>query len=212
MQDYLSMNRKAYNHAANEYAARLQEYTESDVRLLQPFISYMQQVFPRSHILEPGPGSGLALHMFDAAGFQTSAVEIAENIIEVARRNSSNTQFIHDDFLQHELGDQKFEGVFAKAFIHLFPKDDAVRIVKKIYTMLPDRGGLFVATTIHEKSSEGYEEKLDYDDTPVRYRKKWTEQELMDLFRDGWDVINANPNQERGKQWLALTLAKKAAH
>ncbi len=209
MKDYISANKKAYNALAKQYADRISEYEKSDATLIAPFINYLKTNFTNVRVLELGPGSGLALRFFQSDGFTTTAIEVANEIIKVARQTSPSTKFINDDFLKHNFSNQKYEGVFAKAFIHLFPKVDAELVLDKIYDLLVPRGAFFLATTIHIKPSEGYEQKSDYAKSPPRFRKKWTEAELMEALGNKWGVINTSYNQERGKNWIALTLAKK---
>ena len=209
MKDYIRVNQKAYNVAAEEYAERSGEYEDRDKELIAPFVDYLKNSFQHARVLELGPGSGLALKIFTANGFETTAIEVAEKIIDVARQVSPNTDFIHDDFLSHNFNKQVFDGVFAKAFIHLFPKQDAIEVLNKIHSLMPAGGALFLATTVHESSSEGFEEKTDYDTSPVRFRKKWTSDELHQALANKWEIIEENYNEERNKTWLALTLIKR---
>lgn len=209
MSDYLAINKAAYDLAAIEYGDRIAEYQERDKQLLEPFISYLESHFGSPSILELGPGSGLAVKMFTERGIHTTAIELSEKIIDVARTTSPSTDFINDDFLAYNFDGKRFDGLFAKAFIHLFPKDDALRVLAKIHDLLNEDGVLFLATTVHDQSSEGLEEKSDYDTTPVRFRKKWTANELHEALADNWSVLDENYNEERGKVWLALTLVKK---
>ena len=172
--------------------------------------AYLKKEYATIDVLELGPGSGLALRMFSENHFSSTAIDISGKIIEVAKRNSPNSNFIKANFLEHDFGDTTFSGIFAKAFIHLFPKNDAIAVLDKIYKLTAPRGCFFIATSIHNEPSEGYEEKSDYADSPIRFRKKWTEDELMLAVRDKWTILDKNYNQERGKSWLALTLSKKS--
>lgn len=206
--DYLTANENAYNKLADQYAQRIYDYTDKDVPLLQPFMKQLKARFDRPNVLELGPGSGLALRMFEEEGFSTTAIEIAAQIIEVSRKTSPHTEYIHDDFLRHDFGDASYDGIFAKAFIHLFPKEDALKVLDKIYNMASRNGVLFIATTSHKVASEGYEEKADYEDSPKRFRRKWTEHELLEALGTRWSVVHRHYSEDRGKQWMAFTLVK----
>ena len=151
----------------------------------------------------------MALRFFEKAGFGTTAIEIAEEIINNAQVISPKTTFINDDFLTHNFMDQKYQGIFAKAFIHLFPKVDAQAVIVKIHDLLSPNGAFFITTTLHSKPMEGYKGKADYSDSPPRFRKRWTEMELMESLGNKWKIMDKNYNQERGKNWIALTLVKK---
>jgi ubiquinone/menaquinone biosynthesis C-methylase UbiE len=209
MKDYLVTNEAAYDIAAEEYANRIDEYIDSDVALIAPFIGYLKKEFTNVRVLELGPGSGLALKMFEDNNFSCTAIDISAGIIRVARQIAPNTQFIKADFLDHDFNNEQYSGIFAKAFIHLFPKSDAIEVFNKIYNMLEPNGCFFLATTVHNESKEGYEEKADYDKSPVRFRKKWTEGELIEILGDRWELVAKNFNQERDKSWISLTLSKR---
>lgn len=208
MKDYLQVNKEAYNQLANQYTERTKRYVESDKLVLQPFIKEIKHLDPNPKILELGPGSGLALQMFTREGFNTTAIDIAEEIIKNACIASPDTIFIHDEFLTHDFGIQTFDGVFAKAFIHLFATPDATEVIKKIHALLKENGVAFISTTVHDKSEEGYREKTDYKNSPKRYRKKWTEEELLETFSKSWTILHKNYHQVDDKSWLALVLRK----
>lgn len=208
MQDYLSANKFAYNHLADEYSRRVNEYKKKDIDLMATFIQNIKSKNNHASLLELGPGSGLALQIFQDNGFLTTAIDIADNIIQVAKKASPTTIFINDDFLHYDFGNKKYDAICAKAFLHLFPKHDAQKVINKISSLLAKGGFLFVATTIHELPSEGYETKADYENSPKRYRKKWTEIELISEFSHNWRIIEKNYNTDRSKHWIALTLEK----
>lgn len=210
MKDYIAANEHAYNALAAQYKQRLEEYVESDAPLLAPFINGLIARFAHPRVLELGPGSGLALRIFEEAGLQTTAIELAQEIVSVAGETSPNTTFIHGDFLDHDFDAMSFQGIFAKAFIHLFPKNDAIQVLEKVHSLTTRNGLFFISTTVHAEPSEGYERKSDYANSPKRFRKKWTERELLEALNLGqkWQVVDKNYNEERNKNWLALTLQK----
>ena len=209
MKKYLVVNKDAYNNLADQYKSRLNEYKFKDKVLLATFINLAKTKADRAEVLELGPGSGLALQIFEEEGMRTYAIDIADKIIAVAKHSSPNTTFINDDFLQHDFGTKKFDAICAKAFLHLFPNDDAHTVLNKIADLTQENGALFLATTIHDAPTEGYEEKHDYSESPRRYRKKWTEAELLEALTHTWRIVEKNYNTERSKRWLALTLQKK---
>lgn len=193
---------------AGQYEDRINEYISSDPTLIKPFVDALKSRFNRINLLELGPGSGLALKFFEDEGFDTTAIELSNEIILVAKNTSPKSTFIHSNFLTHSFGPKVYQGIFAKAFIHLFPKNDAIKVLDKIHSLTARDGLFFISTTVHNTASEGYEKKADYLDSPHRYRKKWTEAELMLALNRNWQLLDKNYNNERGKNWLALTLSK----
>ena len=105
----------------------------------------------------------------------------------------------------------KFEGIFAKAFIHLFPKEDAIIVLKKIFNMLEEKGIAFIATTVHERSEEGFFEKSDYNKKLKRFRKRWTEEELLEeIKKAGFTIKDKDYHIEpdKKKKWINLVVVK----
>lgn len=211
MKDYISINKKAYDKLAKEYQTRMKRYVKSDHVITTPFIDYLKKVFPKVKVLELGPGSGLNLSFFEKERFSTWAIDISKNIIQVSKKNSPKTTYMLGDFLEYNFKELRFEGIFAKAFIHLFPTKDALKVFEKIKKLLVSDGLLFLATTIHPKPEEGYFEKEDYEAKLKRFRKKWTEKELIETLRKmGFKIIHKDYHRPRNenKVWINILLKK----
>ena len=209
MKNYLEINKNAYEQAANEYQERIKDYKVSDIRIMQPFIDYIKSKFKDAKILELGPGSGLGLKILSKAGFKTTAIEISPKMIEVAKQTSPETEFINDDFLSHDFENSKYEGIFAKAFIHLFPKSEAKKVLTKIKNLLNKDGAAYITTTLHNASDEGFMEKEDYSNKPRRFRKKWTERELLETIGlSGFKIVlkEHHIEEKRNKLWICLII------
>jgi len=59
-------------------------------------------------------------------------------MLEVSRKISSNTRYILGDFLTYDFEELKYNGIYAQAFIHLFPREDVKKVLKKIFNLLED--------------------------------------------------------------------------
>ncbi len=204
--DYASAHKQIYDDLADEYVARdavLAPTTRAGVDFILP------HMVPNSAVLELGCGSGLAAKMLSDEGHAVTVVEISPKMIEVARRCSPTTTYMEGNFLTIEL-DTKFDVVFAFAFLHLFPKSDAIRVIKKAHSLLKD-GGLFYATTTKEKGSkEGWEANSDYKNKLARYRKRWTQEEFeQTLLENGFKVEALNlVDDPFGKVWMDYVMRK----
>ena len=209
MKDYVKVNQKVYDRLAREYNERLKDYMISDRKITAPFINYLKDKFDNATILELGPGSGLCLSYFEFEGFQTTAIDISKEILSVSKKNAPKTKYLFGDFLEYDFGTSKFEGIFAKAFIHLFPKKDALFVLRKILGLLTKNGVAFIGTTIHKKSEEGFFEKSDYKEKLKRFRKKWTEKELIEeVEKVGFKILKKAHHSEpdKNKNWINLLL------
>ena len=97
--------------------------------------------------------------------------------------------------------------MFAKAIIHLFPKPDALRVLAKIRNILKQDGIFYVTTTLESSTAECLRPKQDYDGSIVRFRRSWTQEELLASVEDnGFRIIETGYNEEqnRGKRWFNI--------
>jgi SAM-dependent methyltransferase len=206
------INRVAYDSLAIEYKSRIETYkilAECRATVV-PFIKLVTSKFGKgSRVLEIGPGSGLDILDFCSAGFETTGIDISANMIDVAKETSPKSMFINDDFLKHDF-DCDFHGVFARAFIHLFPKCIAIDMLNKMKRILVDGGVLFLGTTEHDHSSESVSIKEDYNSDMPRYRKRWTRAELESCISDvGMKTEKIYYHREsEQKNWIMLIATK----
>jgi ubiquinone/menaquinone biosynthesis C-methylase UbiE len=162
-------------------------------------------------ILEVGPGSGEVLEFLEANGCRTVAVELSEKMASVARVRAQKTIFVINDINNIQFATGQFEGIYAGALIHLFPLSDAIKLIENFYSWLKPNGILFVNTTTHQYSDEGVYEKVDYGGSIRRFRRKWTETELLSVLQDSKfkivDRITTN-EEDRQKEWIAFICQK----
>jgi len=182
-----SISNNTYDSLAQEYENRVEEYrpiTEKAVSLFIPYIKTGKKV------LDVGCGVGLALEIFKQRGFSITGIDISRRMIESTRKRNKNGKFILGNFLSLDLGQQLFDGVYMSAFLHLFPKEKAVNVLKRTYRILKPKGVLFIATTKSMISKEGMEIKSNYPGKLQRFRKYWTEKELKNfIIENGFKII-----------------------
>jgi SAM-dependent methyltransferase len=219
MKEYIRVNRDSYdilyeeyNRRANARSIKKSDYEESAESLGGPILSRAKLQFKSISVLEIGPGSGEMSSFFDKNGCGTMAVELSPKMAEIAKNRSPNTLFILGDILETEFCENQFEIIYAGAVIHLFPLNDAIELLKKIYNWLKPNGFLFINTTIHAVSAEGYEIKPDYGTKIKRFRRKWKEMEFLTALIDSnfkiLDRMFTN-EKDRGKEWVAYICVKE---
>lgn len=214
MEEYLKINKKAYNKLSIEYLSRTidrSEFEEKPESLANSILKFFISNSPKK-ALEIGPGSGEILECFEKNGCRTIAVDISPKIIEIAKKKSPNTIFINSNILEVNFHKNQFEIIYAGALIHLFPLVDARKLIKNIYCWLNYDGILFINTTINEDSTEGYFIKEDYMGKIKRFRRKWTENDFETLIiESNLEIIEKIYTEEfdRGKKWVALICKKK---
>src|SRR5437016_6234013 len=128
-----------------QYASRSLEYALPDILLIAPLVEYLRSIFSarKCNILDIGPGSGLNMRMFAERGFKVTGIDISETVIKNIHNADPSMKLIHGDFLSTSLK-QRYHGIFSKASLHLFPAKDGHRYLQKCYSLLVNRGMLYV--------------------------------------------------------------------
>lgn len=209
---YITVNRRAYDELASEYRERAGADRIRDAKIIAPMATYLKERFGEgARILDIGPGNGVNLAMFQELGFRVSGIDLSSRMIEVAREFCPTADLRLGNFLTSPYSPASFEGVFSKASIHLFPKKDAVLVLRKVADILVDNGMLYVTTTVSHAPNEAYSEKRDYLSSAVRYRKSWTPMELLKAIADAGLTVYAqghNTEEDRCKHWFNVWATK----
>lgn len=202
-------HREAYDAAAQEYEERvesLREITNDCVRILRSHLP------GRGTVLDVGCGVGLMVQTLQNAGFQAEGIDLSPRMVTYSRARNPNSPIYEEDFSSFH-APHAYTCVTALAFIHLFPSKQAHEILRKIYELLKPRGVLYIGTTKSERSSEGWEEKRDYQNAIRRFRKHWTEEEFRTaLTRANFKILAYHELADPfGKVWMDV-VAQKSFH
>lgn len=215
-QEYIDVNRQAYDKFANQHAERCNKISKGELsddfwkellaeQLVKPDII--------NNVLEIGPGTGRMLKILENdLNCRTVAVELSGEMIKYAREKSPNTIFIEDNILNIKFVDNTYDAIFMGAVIHNFPKKDAEKLLKLVYSWIKPTGKILIYTTIHDKAEEGYYEKSDYNGNIVRFRKKFTEEELKLMLEESkFNIVYKMYDDEpdRNKKWVTYIVEKQ---
>jgi 2-polyprenyl-3-methyl-5-hydroxy-6-metoxy-1,4-benzoquinol methylase len=206
--DFADLNRRAYDDLAEEFRSKIAVRKKNSDHIVRNFLDALQGRFgngPRT-ILEIGPGAGYLSQTLTSHGHTVTAIEFSEKMATVFREVAPKTPIIVDDFSAHDFGTKRFEGILAVAFIHLFPKEVASRVLEKVRQLLTPQGIVYIGTTIHEVSDEGVFPKRNFNGNVVRFRKRYTRDEFEQLLTDaGFEIIRRkdyHDQEEPGKVWM----------
>ncbi len=206
-------NRLAYDALADEYRKRAAVDRIKDIPLIAPFVSYLTRTFGRGcRVLDIGPGNGVNLEMFHEAGLNVVGVDISPEMLEVAKENCPDAELHLGDFLEVPFAPGAFHGVFAKASLHLLPKAEALRAIRKVHDILVKNGMFYITSTVEYDSEEGYFAKADYPGQLTRFRKHWRPGELSTavagsgfvIYKDSYDF-----EADWRKQWYNIWATKE---
>ena len=133
--DYIFINKSTYDVVAYESYGRQLQRSGSIRQLIARYICCLELGYgpgPYS-LLELGPGAGVAILTLTQAGYEVTAIELSGQTALLAQQTAPRAKVITGEFLSFDFGKERFDGICAIAFIHLFPQVDAVRVLQKIH-------------------------------------------------------------------------------
>ncbi len=206
MKKLLLSHKKTYDALAEEYEARVEELRPVTEDLMSYFSSYVK---PGGKVLDIGCGIGLVIDVLNRKGFKASGIEISSRMANYARERNPDTDILVGDFISTRFN-KKFDGVVAFAFIHLFPKEQILKILHKISLVLSPGGVALISSTESPESKEGWYAKEDFNKKEKRFRKFWTETELRkSIQKAGFKVLDLKKfNDPFGKIWMDFFVQK----
>ena len=97
-------------------------------------------------LLELGSGSGYDSVYLADHGFDVTAIDVSEDVIELSKKIHVNSKvnFIAVDFFQDST-DKKFDVIYDRGFLHNY-KNRLQEIFEKLNTLLTDNGKLIIIT------------------------------------------------------------------
>jgi 2-polyprenyl-3-methyl-5-hydroxy-6-metoxy-1,4-benzoquinol methylase len=97
-------------------------------------------------LLELGSGSGYDSVYLADHGFDVTAIDVSEDVIELSKKIHVNSKvnFIAADFFQGST-DKKFDVIYDRGFLHNY-KNRLQEIFEKLNTLLTDNGKLIIIT------------------------------------------------------------------
>ena len=217
MKDYVQINKAVYDALAKEYAFRrdnLSEYSESAEYLGG---SLLQKVSKRDclNVLEIGPGAGQILKYFEDNGCRTIGVELSQEMTHLCRIQSPNSIIINGDIADINFMPEQFDLIYMGALIHLFPVEDATTLLKNVWKWLKYDGFIFVNTTCHSISQEGFSKKKDYSKQILRFRRYWREEDFERFISENnFSIVEKlyTYERDRRKKWVARIGKKDGIH
>lgn len=127
---------------------------DHDVRQnIDALLSHIAQA-PPLELLDFGCGPGRDLMQFTALGHHVTGLEGAPQLAAMARQHSGCT-VLEQDFLQLDLPDAHFDGVFANAVLFHIPSQALPRVLADLYATLKP-GGVLLCSNPHGNGQEGW--------------------------------------------------------
>lgn len=161
-------------------------------------------------IFEIGSGDGTNAKFIESLGFKVTASDTADDFIEATQKQGVKTikfNAIEDDF------PEKYSAIFCwRVFVH-FTKEDALKIIKKVYDTLEDKG-IFVFNAINREIKTVDNEWVDFEGEyhmgAERYYNYFSKKELDDIIQQTKFQIELFRKEggDNNNKWLVYVLKK----
>lgn len=198
--DIKNINQRAYDYLAPKYEEKADMVYKDKMDTVKQFTKFIKT---GKRVLDLGCGVGIDSSIFNQLGYQTTCLDISEQMAKFAKLRNPDSEIIVGDFEKIKF-EHNFDGIFAQAFIHLFPKKDVQNIIKKIKESLVYGGVAYISTTISDTSREGIFRKNSFKNKLPRFRRFWTKKELREAINlSGMEIIDQyDTTCVRDKKWM----------
>ena len=176
--DISQVARETYDSLADEYETKVDERRKI---CLETMPRFAQTITSGRRVLDIGCAIGIQMEVLGNYGFTVDGIDISPRMIEYARKRNPLSNFFCGDFMKMQFA-EKYDGIIASAFIHLYPKIEAEKVVGRMHSLLKPFGVVLITTTKEKESSEGFRAKSDYSGERKRFRKFWTKEELSQML------------------------------
>ncbi len=122
----------------NKIASEYDKYYESDTgkeidKIEKKCVADVLENIPRGKTLEVGAGTGHWTEFFVSAGFDVTGIDIAKDMLSVAKSKNIKAEFFYADVCDLPFGDETFETVFAVTSLEFVPdREKAFREIKRV--------------------------------------------------------------------------------
>lgn len=167
--DYCSVTVATFNRLADRYAEKYFHLDRYD-RLLERFVKRIESSGASILDVACGPGNVSAYLATLSPNLQLVGVDLAEEMVQQARRRVPSAEFMVKDCRHIDELKQVFDAaVFAFGLSYL-TDDDATRFFKSLNTILAESALLYLATITGDPSRSGFETSSRGDSIYLEYR------------------------------------------
>ena len=142
----------------NKYAVQyFQKYANVDL-YSESIDFFLKDLKPNSKVLEVacGPGNLTAYLISKRSDLEILGLDIAENMIEIAKRNKPTAEFLKMDCREIYRLDRKFDAVVAGFYLPYLNKDEAQLFVEYCSDLLNEDGILYLSFMEDNYKNSGY--------------------------------------------------------
>lgn len=178
---------------------------------LEKFIKTNIGLLPKGvKVFEIGSGDGSNAKYIEKLGYEVTASDIADDFIDAI--SSKNLKTIKFNVLEDEFIEKYFAVFCWRVFVH-FTKEDATKVLQKVYNIL-ENDGLFIFNAMNREIKDVDEEWIDFSNEyhmgAERYYKYFSEEELNEIItKTGYQIYDfRKEGGENNNKWLVYVLKK----
>ena len=205
---------EVYRETAHLYLANSAEHDRLDPakakkkrEKLENLIKESFSELPKgAKVFEIGSGEGTNAKFIDELGFNVTASDTAEAFIEATKKQGINT------IKFNAISDEYFAVFCWRVFVH-FTKEDALKIIEKVYDTLED-GGVFIFNAINRETKNVDNEWVDFEGEyhmgAERYYNYFRQEELDNIIKQTKFKIEDFHKEggDNNNKWLIYVLKK----
>lgn len=192
-----------------ELTKRLIEKYESSVEAMLPIREKILQRVLRgidkgAALLDVGHGIGENLRIMQAWGYTNAAGVDNDPAMQSPTLARGCQNLILGDVRRLDPSEKRYALVFAQAFLHIYPKAQAPKVLGQLLALATQR--VYLSMKVHESPSEGLEEKMP---GVKRFRARYTWEEIEALVRQvaepaGWCVETFPLTDPLARAWINI--------
>lgn len=209
---------EVYNQTANMYLTQTIELEklepikiEKKRKELETLIkNNFSDLTTNAKVFEIGSGDGISAKIIKNLGFNITASDVAPDFINNLHNLGINA--IKFDALEDDFTD-KYDAVFCwRVFVH-FTKEDASKVIKKVYNTLKNNG-IFIFNAMNHEGQILDNEWVDFEGELhmgiERYYNYFYQKDLDDMIKEtGFQIMNFYTNSgKNNNKWLIYVLKK----
>lgn len=178
-------NKKMTKEAHNAIADKYYELYKDDVSDLKYFDMFLKDI--KGKILDLGCGMGHYSNYMYNKGFEVVGIDFSSNMINIAKNNNPNIDFIVSDVCDLKCIENKtFDGVVIAYVLQHLSKQEVEDLFKSLDNYINDNSSILIFT----REGNGILEEIEPIDTRYKYViNEYSKEEIKELLiKNGWEI------------------------
>lgn len=172
----------------------------------------VRDVSSGARVLDVGCGTGLVAQRLALAGMHVTGIDFSEGMLQIARRECPQGQFLQMDLANIAEMDEVFDAVCAVAILLHRPRAELVSTLRSFAEKLVENGWLYVAVK-EKRPDRGDEEVVAEDHLGTRIERFfsfYTREEIEEAFTQaGFDVLFSDVVPSGRARWIEVVGRKR---